>query len=343
MLAADAAAPKIIRRPHDPASPCLVPAIAAGHRDPIVRELVTTLERLYERRGVLRHPLLNRVGDQLFPAFPELLQRPPAHQPECPHRRSPAQRPGSCPCPPRGPDLPRRRSDGMEAVIRVLLVLAACCDWRTMRLMDPAGGYLSVWRIAELAELPVHLVAPNDDQDPRRRRFRMDAVERVLRNLRTARILVFTQQHREQLPDGRHTSTAPAIRKLSVGFFEKFGGVLAEIFRRRRKHIKRRAENRERDLAAVGVGVDLRSREELRKLPMPGAALKPNVQENAPSPAHGNPDWWSLDVPGQLIDAVHAEHPDWPYSRILAEARQRLAAEQPALPTSSSSEPPGSS
>lgn len=134
-----------------------------------------------------------------------------------------------------------------------------------MELLDPAGGYLSVWRIAELADLPSHLIAPRDDYS-RRRRFRLDTVERVLRVLRTAHILVFTKQQREELEDGRHTSTAPALRKLSVSFFLKWGGELAKEFKKRRDYLRVRAERRARRAFAAGVGVDLGISRDLRRL-----------------------------------------------------------------------------
>jgi hypothetical protein len=121
------------RRAHDPNNPNLVPQIAARHRDPIVRTLVEALTKLYERRGVLRETHYGRMGNVVFPAFPELLGRPPRQV-----RRGEAARSID-------PDFERRRSDGMEAIIRVLLVLASCCDWTTMEVKDPQGGYLSVW------------------------------------------------------------------------------------------------------------------------------------------------------------------------------------------------------
>src|SRR5438552_12925551 len=105
MLASSALARPAARREHDPRSPRLVPPIAAGHRDPIVRALVDTLTTLYERRGVLRQALCGRMGTLVFPAFPELLARAPRQA-----------RGGEDPRP-IGPDLERRRSDGMEAII----------------------------------------------------------------------------------------------------------------------------------------------------------------------------------------------------------------------------------
>jgi hypothetical protein len=214
----------------------------------------------------------------------------------------------------------------MEAVIRVLLVLVSCCNWITMELLDPQGGYLSVWRIAELADLPFHLVAPRDDDPkPRRRRMRLDCVERVLRVLRTAHIVVYTQQHRDELPDGRHTSTAPALRKLAVSFFLKFGGRIAQLFRRRRADLKERADSHERNTFRAGVGVDLRNAAEMKKLPAPGEAV------GAPLPAPtrlvtATSMRWS-QAPEHITDTVYAEHPDWSLGNILAEARRRHHAD----------------
>ena len=224
MLTAHAAEKtKPTRRSHDPDAPYLVPPIASRHRDPIICELRDALVRLYFRRSQLQAPFLNRHGDIVVPAFGELLRRPQDHTDECLRRRG-CRRFLPCDCP-RPPDFFRRRSDGMESAIRVLLVLASCCDWNTMELFDPRGGYLSVSRIAELAELPCRFVE-HVDCDPRPR-YRMDTAERAPLLLRTARILAFTQQHREMLEDGRHTSTAPALRKLSVNFFRKWGGKVA--------------------------------------------------------------------------------------------------------------------
>lgn len=39
------------------------------------------------------------------------------------------------------------------------------------------------------------------------------------------------KQHREELRDGRHTTTAPARRKLAVSCFRKFGGSLLQDIR----------------------------------------------------------------------------------------------------------------
>lgn len=348
MLATNAApgsAPNrlVNRRAHDPDAPYLVPPIAAGHKDPIVRALVGVLILLYHRRGALREVLLGRHGKMLFPALPEFLARPPKRAPK-----------GELP-PPTDPDLDRRRSDGIEAIIRVLLVLASCCDWKTMQILDPGGGFLSVKRIAELADLPWRAVWPGED-DLRRSRFRMDTVERVLRLLRTARILCFTKQHREQLEDGRHTATAPALRKLSVKFFEKFGGEFAKTFKWRRDTLKDRAEKAEKDANRAGQGIDIRFREEIRRHgagsafsgtavpPAAGSAFNgtaappPVAIDN--TPASGAIRWRAYgEVSRDFSDAIAAEHPDWSFDEIMKEAQRRLARSGDP-PISSSSEPP---
>jgi hypothetical protein len=182
--------------------PYLVPAIAADHRDPVVRELVRRVVRLYHCRASLRTGLLDPRGEVLLPPFPELLQRPP--------KRAKKDEPP----PPSEPDFDRRRSDGMEAIVRVMLTIVACTDWVTMEILDPRGGYLSVARLAELADLPVTLVPPKGDGD--RLRTRHDRAERALRALCTAHIIAFTQQHREKLEDGHFTSTGAARRAHSL-------------------------------------------------------------------------------------------------------------------------------
>jgi hypothetical protein len=304
-LEAFGSAERARRRPHDPARPHLVPAIAAGSRDPVVRDLIPVLEQLYARRHALRSEW-RQAGKLLFPAFPEFLGRPGGDA-----------------------DHDSRRSDGFEAAIRVLLTLAACCNWRTMEILDPSGGYLAVHRLAELAELPHHLVAPKDDGD-RNRRFRMDTVERALRGLRVGRILCFTKQHREQKADGSHTTTAPALRKLSVHFFTKCGGDLSRTFLWRRGELKKfrgRHERRQRE-RAPGVGADVRvseALEEVRRAP-------PVLRSVATGPAP------SSSTPPDLIDAVAAEHPEWSFPDVLREAQRRWQGLDP--PTGGAGAPP---
>jgi len=284
---------------------------------------VEALTKLYERRGVLRETHYGRMGNVVFPAFPELLGRPPRQV-----RRGEAARSID-------PDFERRRSDGMEAIIRVLLVLASCCDWTTMEVKDPQGGYLSVWRIAELAHLPALLVAPRDQTD-RRRRFRQDTVERALRALRNAHIIAFTKQHREALRDGRHTTTAPALRKIAVSFFRKFGGALLKTFDWRRGRLKERASRHERAAFRACHNVDLRVAGDLTRLVNRHPSPAPEPPSNASGPA--TPLWDWRTVPVDLTDAIHAEHPDWGLPELFAEARRR-SARGPAPPGSSSGEP----
>jgi hypothetical protein len=331
MLAAEAATrPTTTRRSHDPDAPYLMPSIAARHRDPIICELREALVRLYFRRSQLHAPYLNRQGDILFPAFNELLRRPQDHTDSCLRRRG-SRRYLPCDCP-RPPDLLRRRSDGLEAVIRVLLVLASCCDWNTMEIFDPQGGYLSVSRIALLAELPCRFVEP--DEYELRARYRMDTVERALQVLRTARILAFTRQHRELLQDGRHTSTAPALRKLSVNFFRKWGGQVATVFSERRAKLKKRAERRSTRAYFAGVGGDLEFAGLFRRT-LPGT--RPFAPATFAAPTETRPRRArESQPPFVLTDAIHEEHPEWNWGEVMSEARKRMR--EP--PGSSSGEPP---
>jgi hypothetical protein len=290
-----------------------------------VRALIDVLVLLYQRRGALREVLFGRHGKMLFPAFPELLARPPKRTPKGEYA-------------PAGPDFSRRRSDGMEAIIRVILVVASCCDWRSMEIVDPSGGYLSVRRIAELADLPWRPVWPREGEE-RRRRFRMDTVERVLRLLRTARIIAFTKQHRDQLEDGRYTTTAPALRKLSVGFFKKFGGALTKTFDWRRDKLKKKAAKAQTDAFLAGNGVDLRIREELRKHTTRSESSMPRLAPMPAEPSTPLAPWRYSEIPEALSDAIAAEHPEWLFGEVMAEARRRLP-EWREPPTCSSGELP---
>ena len=280
--------------------PFLVPPIAERHRDPVVQECVRRFVRLYGCRRALRRALTDPRGGLLLPAFPELLQRPPKR----------ARKGDSAP--EEAPDFERRRADGMEAMIRVLLAIVACTDWVTMEIRDPRGGFLSVARLAELACLPVRWVPADEEHHRSRQRF--DRTERALRTLRTAAVIAFTKQHRELLPDGHYTSTAPALRKLAVGLFRKFGGHLLRMFEARREKLRR---ERERDVPRTG---DLRVAAIVRGMargPFQGFAPKPPGTAEAPSARRG-------PTPQAIIDEVYAEHPEWEFAEIIAEARRRV-------------------
>jgi hypothetical protein len=281
----------------------LVPAIAAGHRDPVVRELVRRVVRLYDCRGSLRSGLADPRGQVLLPPFPELLQRPPKRAKK-----------GEAPPPPE-PDFERRRSDGMEAIVRAMLTIASCTDWVTMEVLDPQGGYLSVARLAELADLPVTLVPPKEGGDRARRRH--DRADRALRALCTAQVVAFTKQHREKLEDGHYTSTGPALRKLAVGFFRKFGGYLLQLFEKRRKKLKRKREQEGPTTGDLRVAATLRD--------MGRSAGSP---ERTPPPSGGG--HYSSVTPPELLDEIHNEHPEWSFSELIREARRRLERGPPS-------------
>lgn len=310
--------------------PPIAQSAAQGHGDPIVRELIFVMERLYYRRGALDLQLLNDMGDIVFPAFPELLIRPPKKK-----KKPDDDQPSPADHPDDPDDFNRRRSDRMEGIIRVIIAQACCCDWTNMEIKDPKGGYLSVWRLAELADLPSHLVAPEWDDDEGSTRRRQDTVERILQALRHARIVVYTKQHREQLDDGRYTITAPAKRKMSVHFFRKFGGALSKTFDWRRATLKKKKQDKEQKDFTKGVGVDMRTAEEIGKL-----AKNQGTTPPAPPPAEPPRRAQKIDemhTPEDLIDQVHEEHPDWSFPDVLALARRRFLERGP--PKRSSREP----
>lgn len=209
-----------------------------------------------------------------------------------------------------GPDFDGRRSDHMQAVVRLLLVLVGCCDWVTMEILDPRGGLLSVARMAELAELPLCAAAQIDVR--RRSRLRISRVENALRTLRTANIVCFTKQYREVLGDGRHISTGPALRKLAVGFFRKFGGELLRVFDRRRKKLR---EQRQRTAPS---SYDLRVEALIRHTRETLAGRSDPAP--CPAPASG----WKGLTPQWLIDQIHEANPSWSLGEIFAEAHRRL-------------------
>jgi hypothetical protein len=209
----------------------------------------------------------------------------------------------------------------MEAIVRVLLALAACCDWVTMEILDPRGGYLSVPRLAELADLPLTLVEPKEDGG--RSRKRHDRTERALRAVRAAEVIAFTQQHREKLEDGRFVSTSPALRKLAVGLFRKFGGHVLRLFEARRKKLKRR-----RDAESPTTG-DLRVASKLRELGREIGAPAP------PSSSDASGLTFRGAVPPELLEQIHEEHPDWQMGAIFLEARRRMERAPPTGPPSS--------
>lgn len=327
-LGADVEPPRVQRRFHDRRQPNLIPPIAAGSRDPVVFAFVGWVWRLYDRRGGLRNAVLDEVGRILFPAFPELLRPHPAHVEGCPFRRRPDRRVGGCHCPPSGAEFTKRRSDGMESVIRVLCVLVACCDWITMEIMDPKGGYLSVARLAELARLPVYLVPPRDTEEPWRRRYQMSCVERALRILRDGLFVNYTEQHREEKLDGRKRCTGPAKRKLSVSLFKKIG-FFAHVMERR-EYLKKKRQRLLDQQFEAGIGTDLALTSLLHKMQ---TTVKPRVPQQSPSLPGPNPirlsDTRGLQVPEELIDAVHEEHPDWLFPAVYAEAARRANAPPP--------------
>lgn len=214
-----------------------------------MRRLSNVIYRVFEARGDLRTPKLDRRGGEILSPFPELLTRPP--------RRGATESEEN--------DFNWRRSDGMQAACAVWMTVAACCDWLTMEVRDPRGGCLSVERLAELAGLT------------------SDRTERALRVLRTAQIIPFTKQHREKKPDGKCRSTGPALRRLSPGTFRKLGVVIGRYFDGRREKLRRAKERADREAYRAGRGAHPRSRGVIRNL------FSPENRPHPASPAPPRP------------------------------------------------------
>jgi hypothetical protein len=295
--------------------PFLVPEFIARHQDPVVQVLTDRMMLFYGRRKAFKRPLLNRQSGLVIPAFPELLQRPAKRFKK-----------GETP-PDQKPDFQWRRSDHMQPVVRVLLVLVGCCDWVSMEIMDPRGGYLSVARLAELAELPVDQSDPSDPEE--RARLRVSRTEHALRTLRTAGILCFTKQYREKLEDGRHVSTGPALRKLAVGFFRKFGGEILRVFERRRRKVTAKRQLEAPTTSDLRIAAEIR---ETRRL-MAGHGRTPPAATSRPRSApRATPQW--------LIDQVQSEDPSKTFDEVLREAHRRLERGPPhAGPPANDTEP----
>lgn len=259
----------------------VAPAMAARSMDPLVRQFVHHVApRIFAHRKSLAADI-TKDGAVVLRGFPELLVRPPK----------------------RGADesaenYERRRADGMQSTLAVLCTLVACTDWGDHSVRDPRGGYLSVARLAELADLPLV------DGEP------TDRTERALALMRCAKILSFTKQHREQKPDGKFRSTGPALRRMARAFFSTLGAATTEIHKRR---CRRAAEHREQ--AERQRGADLRVRAEVRGIFDKQGGRPPLPPSAPPAPTR--------TVPPELLEAIRAEHPDWSLAQLLKEGHRR--------------------
>jgi hypothetical protein len=256
--------------------------IALRHNDPIVRAFVDDfLPLFFKRRLQLRADYRDADGNLVLPAMPEFLRVPPKLG------TSEAR-----------PDLNFRRADHCRALCRVWSVIYSCTDWlkKEIREPNPAANrdhrYLSVERIAELAEVP-------DWQ-----------AERCLYWLRAARVITYTKQWREELPDGSHRSADAALRRVSLTLLER-APCTRKVLAYRRRKLGERADRRERRQARHGIAADI-VRQQERAPAAPVGPLPPAPRSGAVT-----------STPLEIVDAVAAEHPSWAFADVLAEARRR--------------------
>lgn len=259
----------------------LVSPIAARHSDPIVQAFVRDfLPLFFERRRQLRAPYHDVDGNLLLPAIPEFLSLPP-------FRRRKGEQKGQTEA---RDDLNYRRADHLRVLCLVWSVVIACTDWRTKELREPNPSankgyrFLSVERLAELAGVAVW------------------QAEEVLFDLRAAKQITFTHQHREQLADGSHHSTGAALRRVSLNLLGRTP-CTARVLAWRRAKLDEQQKKRDRQQARTGLAAPIIA-----------------AQREAPTvPRRARPDM----PPLELVAEVGSEHPDWSLADVLAEARRR--------------------
>jgi hypothetical protein len=259
----------------------LVSPLAARHGDPIVKAFARDfLPLFFARRRQLRAPYKDVDGNLLLPAIPEFLSLPP-----CKRRKGEAKGQTE----PRE-DLNYRRADHCRVLCLVWSTVIACTDWRTKEMREPTPSenkgyrFLSVERLAELAGVAVW------------------QAESVLFDLRAARQITFTHQHREELADGSHHSTGAALRRVSLDLLGRTP-CTARVLAWRRGKLERRAAKRDRRQAREGLA----------------APIIAAQREAPPVPRRQTPDL----PPAELVDQVGTEHPDWSLGDVQAEAWRR--------------------
>ncbi len=224
--------------------------------DPIVRQLIPVIERVFLARGDLRSGKYDRNGVETLPPLPEWLKRPPKRG-----KDESAE------------DFERRRADGMQAACAVWLTILGCCDWLTMEVIDSSkGGYLSVERLQELSEMT------------------SDRTWRALQKIKCAGVISFTKQHREKKPDGKCRSTGPALRRISKDSIRRLGPVTGERFDRRLVKLKRRKERDARKAEKKGYGLEPHARQLTRNLVTAPEARRQDAPPSPPLPRRVPPE-----------------------------------------------------
>lgn len=209
------------------------------------------------------------------------------------------------------------RLDGQGGATRVLGVILRAADRKTGILRNPltgrAGDHPSIATITRIAKTS------------------LSVTKRVRRALEAEGYLYFTKNKRERDAAGNWKSLAPSMRRLSWDRF--FLGVPPSIrglfegwiATAEAREAKREAARLEREAAERKAYLD--------------AALRAGAQKRRPLAQQEAEPLNEREARIVLMDAIHAEHPEWNGKQIAEELRRRARA---GPPPSGPAEPPTS-
>lgn len=203
------------------------------------------------------------------------------------------------------------RLDWAGAAARVLQVIVRSAHCSTGILHNPltGEGYPSIRKIAKLAKTS------------------LSVTKRALRALRHEGFIIYVKHDRDQDEAGKWFSRAPSMRRFSWDrFFAGMDRTLRGLFegwraKRAAKEAKLEAERIEKEAQMRKAHL-----EAARNL---AAAKRRPLPPQQAMPGHDR------ETRMALMDAIHAEHPEWGGEQIAQELRRRAAAP----PTRGPSEP----
>lgn len=285
-----------------------VPAFAARHRGQLVAAAIEVAQKAFLDRFELRRPAHDRWGNVIREPLDMFLMRP---RPRPPTRKDGAAWRSAA-------ELEGRRADHLQTLLALWVTTVAVADHETWSLHEPTHElaqkhpYPSMLRLAELADL----VPENHGLDDA-----PDGVWRARAELEKSGMISFTKELRPKrdghtcrrghpCAPGSHYSAGGAFRRLGRKVLAAIGGKFGRAILDQWAETKRLRAQRAQEAKAFKDQVDALWAEEARAAAAAGGPAAP-AEISSPE-----------DVE---IDRVHDENPSWPFSRILAEARRRLA------------------